>query len=206
MKRSHCLAGLVGLLLASPLQGAPKMEFGDPECFVFFAVLEGLYEEGVGDEALKLIVPNPESMLDEEDPTTMNFVYACPVCRPSFDAFRLYLTRPDFYGLKVKANTFGEGLSPEVMEQLQGEPADRREQIRQLIDTWVKRKLDRTALTDEERHQLEEKLSEMRTEGERRLKAFQAGEHGESLEAVYQGWTGCPFCEGAAPDGGHARE
>src|SRR5215467_14071305 len=49
---------------------------------VFFAVLEGLYRDGVSNDIVDLIVPpnkDGQSRFDSE-----HFVYACPLCHPAF--------------------------------------------------------------------------------------------------------------------------
>src|SRR5437660_7208174 len=71
---------------------------------VFFAVLEGPYRDGVSNEVVDSIIPG-KGRFDPE-----HFVYACPICHPAFEAFRLYRQREDFYGLKAPVNTFGPGL------------------------------------------------------------------------------------------------
>ena len=66
-----------------------------PEQMILFAVLEGLYRDGVSTEAAASI-----AALDQESGIPLNFVYNCPLCMPALDAFRVYLERPDFLGKK----------------------------------------------------------------------------------------------------------
>src|SRR4029077_3675969 len=77
---------------------------------VFFAVLEGLYRDGVANSDVDLIIPPGPNGQPRFDPE--HFVYACPLCHPAFEAFRLYRQRDDFFGLKAPVNTFGPGLDP----------------------------------------------------------------------------------------------
>ena len=116
---------------------------------IFYAVLEGLYEDGVAGEALELIIPDERSMILEEAPEKTNFVYACPICMPTFDALCLYKARSPFYAQKgTKYNTYGPGLPEEVLKQLKSTPQDRRDTIEKLINKWIQRRLDNTQLTD----------------------------------------------------------
>src|SRR5688572_10638658 len=58
---------------------------------IFFAVLEGLYRDGVINGDVDLIIPPGEGGKPAFDQET--FVYACPLCHPAFEAFRLYRQR-----------------------------------------------------------------------------------------------------------------
>jgi hypothetical protein len=77
------------------LQGAQAEKAGRPSGawfknetsqFVFFAVLEGLYRDGLSTKTVELIVPrkNKGSALSLE-----NFIINCPLCYPAAEAFRL---------------------------------------------------------------------------------------------------------------------
>jgi hypothetical protein len=162
----------------------------DPACqLVFFAVLEGLYTDGVTNEVVDRILA--------VDPTTgqprmeEHFVYACPLCHPAFEAFRLYRLRSPFSGLKAGGDTFGTGLDARVVSQLMSEKqADRLAAVQALIDTWVRRRIDSLRLTKEERADLSKRLEERRQEGMAQLKAGQSDR--------YAGWKGCAVCDGAA--------
>jgi hypothetical protein len=65
---------------------------------LFFAVLEGLYRDGVSNDDVDLIIPPTQSGKPRFDPE--HFVYACPLCHPAFEAFSLYRKREAFYGLR----------------------------------------------------------------------------------------------------------
>ena len=167
---------------------------------IFFAVLEGLYEDGVAGEALELIIPDEKTMMIEDAPEKTNFVYACPICTPTFDALRLYKARSPFYSQKAtKYNTFGLGLSEEVMKQLRGTPFERRDAIEALVNKWIQRRLDNTKLTCEEREQIEKNLSTMRKKGEKMLKLFQSEKSYNGFKKYYSNWKKCAACSGASP-------
>ena len=102
-----------------------KQAFSKPHKFIFFAVLEGLYEDGVKEKALQAMLGT--SLHD-------NFVYACPICMPVYQALEVYKTRPPLAGDKLGRDTFGKGLDKETLTNLVDKGAKkRRETIRQLI-------------------------------------------------------------------------
>jgi len=170
---------------------------------IFFAVLEGLYEDGVSGEALDLLIPNEDAMWVQDQPEHTNFVYTCPICMPTYDALRLYKSRQAFYGQKgTKYSTFGQGVSERVLTQLKASPQERRDAIQLLIQKWVGRKLDSMALSEIERDQIEKTLKEMKKDGEAALKRFQENGHGPFFIEMYKGWKKCPACDGASAMGG----
>src|SRR6266496_3203022 len=63
---------------------------------VFFAVLEGLYRDGLSNETVDLIIPPGENGKGRFEPE--HFVYTCPLCHPAYEAFKLYRQREEFYG------------------------------------------------------------------------------------------------------------
>lgn len=175
--------------------------YNDEHRFVFHAVLEGLFQDGVTGEALTLIVPDPGRMVDPEHPERTNFVYSCPLCMPVFDAFRVYLARPTFYGQKVtRYDTFGGGLPDKMLARLRGAPIERRQAVRDLIQRYVSRRLERTDLDEEEMDNLELRLAEMKQDGHKALAELKAGKHGEEFVKFYEGWEYCPNCVGISPD------
>src|SRR5256885_249044 len=84
-----------------PSAAAPKKETKpltdwkqDPVCkMVFFAVLEGLYEDGVSSEAADSVVGKSK---DGKTEIKQTFVFECPLCHPVYEAFRVYQQRPAF--------------------------------------------------------------------------------------------------------------
>ena len=167
---------------------------------IFYAVLEGLFEDGVAGEALELIIPDARSMTLEDAPEKTNFVYACPICMPTFDALRLYQARLPFYAQKAtKYNTYGPGLSEEILKQLRGTPFQRRDAIEALINKWIQRRLDNLKITDCERDQIEKNLSAMRKKGEEMLKRFQSEKNYNGFKKYYENWKKCAACSGTSP-------
>jgi hypothetical protein len=151
---------------------------------IFFAVLEGLYRDGVSNEDVDLIIPpdkNGKGRFEQE-----HFVYACPLCHPAFEAFRLYRQRENFYGLKAQVNTFGPGLDKALAVRLRSEEAgQRRKAIEELINRWVTQRLEMMRLSKAEHAAI---TSEME----------QGRKHGMGgLKQASQSRTNCPICDGS---------
>ena len=213
MRPTHVLLALALALGSAGLCAEPKPprsgvdetagrgKFSNEHRFVFLAILEGLYLDGVPKEAIDLIVPDATAMSDPGKPEQTNFVESCPLCIPAFDAFRTYKMRPTFYGQKGgKLSTFGFGLPEETMKGLQGAPPVRRETIRRLIESYVERRFETSALRDEERIDMRVRLRDMKKDGHKALAAVRRGGEGEELQKIYANWKYCPNCAGVAPD------
>jgi hypothetical protein len=155
---------------------------------LFYAVLEGLYDEGVGNDDIDILL--------REDPATkapMHFVGGCPLCNPAIDALRLYRGRPRFHGLKSDSDTFGPGLSAPEREALRN--ADivvRLRVLHDLVERSLQRKLSSMRLTKDERTAWHQALVEMREKGGALF--GQACERGAAggLGAA----KGCAVCDG----------
>ena len=99
-----------GRLPAAPVPTpVPTAEWrNDPACqLIFFAVLEGLYRDGVPDTVVDLVVP-PKSELDTN--VKHCFVFRCPMCHAAYEAFVLYKNRQGFQGSGEKKSTFGKNV------------------------------------------------------------------------------------------------
>jgi hypothetical protein len=187
---------ITACVLTLRLGGAPtgfsqanKQDWPDSRAsqLIFFSVLEGLYRDGVSnDDVDKIIPPNKQGhpTFDRE-----NFVYACPLCHPAFEAFRLYRQREPFYGLKARIDTFGPSLGADVSAQLHSpDPAKRREAIQGLIQHWVAERLDMMRLSDTERAEITSEMEKGRKQGMNGLK--QPGQTSQTR-------TNCPICDGS---------
>ena len=129
-----------------PISAAARL---DESGMVFFAVLEGLYLDGVPNEAVDRIL-----LCDPESGRYLHFVYGCPICTPALDALRTYRNRAPFYSRKAYLDTLGPGLSPATMEALGSEDIQvRLSAIEGLVKRWISRRLDGMRLTPEERAQ-----------------------------------------------------
>lgn len=152
---------------------------------IFFAVLEGLYRDGVSNAIV-------DRML-EIDPAThfpANFVWACPICMPVIDALDVYRVRPQFRESKTREDTFGAGLAPALSDAiLGGDPAARQKVIQQLVEGWVRDWIDAHRLTADERTVLQRKMEEGRKRGMEFLETYRG------LGGSYAWMKQCPSCE-----------
>ena len=149
---------------------------------IFFAVLEGLYRNGVSNEDVDLIIPPGKNGKGNFDPE--HFVYACPLCHPVFEAFRLYRQREVFYGFKGRVPTFGSGLDAALTAGLhRPDAAQRRRAIEGLISRWVTARLDMMRLSKRERETITREMEQGRKQGMGSLKT------GTSTR------TNCPICD-----------
>lgn len=161
--------------------------------WLFFAVLEGLYRDGVSTEVARSI-----ATIDEESGFPVNFVYGCPICIPVLDAVRLYLHRPGFYRDKRDRDTFGPGLDGAARESLLSiDAVERRQLLQQLIDRWVAEHLTRSSFDEADLAALQQLLREMRKKGMAMLRQYQSEEEPRLFLDFYNGWQSCPSCEGA---------
>ncbi len=180
----------------------PRDEYSDEFQFVFFAVLEGLYRDGISGEAMDLMLPNPETMLISDAPEKTNFVYNCPLCTAAFNALKLYSNRSEFYGQKAtRYNTFGPGVSDDVLARLKASPQERRDAIQAMIQKWVSYRINRMVLTDQERSEIQINLDKMKERGDELLESFKKMTHDGGLQIYYADWKRCPVCEGATAMG-----
>ena len=159
----------------------PKVWYANPAGqMIFFAVLEGLYSDGVPNEVVDLIIP--KGRFDD------HFVYACPLCHPAYEAMRLYRQRNDFYGLKASRNTFGSGIAHgDAFDKLHSpDRAVRLHAIQGLIQDWVARRLSSLNLSEVQRGHMIELMEEGRKHG------------AEMLQKKNDAWPlkGCAICDG----------
>jgi len=181
----------MGGAASPPNSSAPKVW---PETragqLVFFAVLEGLYRDGVTNSDVDLIIPPGAGGRPRFDNEI--FVYACPLCHPTFEALRLYRQRERIFGLKAAVDTFGTGLDKVVRERLRSQNADeRRQAVEGLISRWVSQRLEMMRLTPAEREEITREIEKGRKQGMGGLK--NAGQSGQ----VSQSRTNCAICDGS---------
>jgi len=177
---------------ASPTNPGPAKMWPETRAsqLVFFAVLEGLYRDGVTNGDVDLIIPRGEGGGPKFNKEI--FVYACPLCHPAFEAFRLYRQRERIFGLKAKVDTFGAGLDEAVRKRLRSQNADeRRQAVEGLISRWVSQRLEMMRLTKAERAEITLEIEKGRKQGMGGLKqAIEAGEASQSR-------TNCAICDGS---------
>ena len=171
------------------ISNAPK-GYEDVKQMIFFAVLEGMYRDGVSTEIATLL-----TSIDPESNMTRYFVYGCPLCMPAYDAIQVYKGRAPLSD-KMKTDTFGDGLSEVIREQLAiDDPQVRVETFQALILDWVKQYQERRRLTPEEAQQWRRHLDGMREKGNALLAQYLKS--GGATAKTYAGWEKCPACEGS---------
>lgn len=166
----------------------------DPACqMVFFAVLEGLYVDGVPDEAVDLIVP-PKTNLDTN--VKHDFVFRCPLCHAAYEAFVLYQRRQAFNGANEKKSTFGKNFDARVIEQLKSDkPQVRVYAMGRLIRPWIDRKLNEMNLDETQKAAMVKKLLDYAAEGDRMFREYK--QDPKSVYIEWQFYGGCQACEAA---------
>ncbi|MFT5130117.1 MAG: hypothetical protein ACI8W8_003746 [Rhodothermales bacterium] len=184
----------LAVLLVVPVQAGESWFEKEGSQLVFFSVLEGLYRDGVSQETVKALLPEGRHEM------THSFVYVCPLCHPTFEAFRIYAMRKPFYGQKASSvDTFGEGLNAAQRVQLKSKnPNERRAALQSLIDRWVGQRLVMMRLSNDERLKIAAEIKKLKEEGERMLKGFHAGHNGDFYKDIYEGWESCPSCDCSA--------
>jgi len=147
--------------------------FGDAYQLVYFAVLEGLFRDGVKTEEVDLILRRKNEGTHYD-----HFIYACPICMATIHALEFYRDRPKFYGIKdhappAKFRTFGTGLPEDVRAKLRDDEAGvRLKAIHRLVGSWVSTRLRALSLTDEQREKLQAELEAGRERGIEMLTGF----------------------------------
>jgi hypothetical protein len=172
-------------------EGGIAGAFGDAERTktIFFGVLEGLYESGLSNEAVDLILAD-----DPQTRRPANFVWACPVCMPAYEAFRVYRTRPEFTTVKGGGDTFGAGLDGPSMDTLRSaDVAARQKAIESLVQRWIGRRLERMRFTESELAEWRQDMELRRKKGMALLQSYQQ----EGAMGSYASMKTCPFCEAA---------
>ena len=149
---------------------------------VFFAVLEGLYVDGVDTASVDRI------LMQDKKGNYMHFVPACPLCMPAFNAFRIYRDRVKFHGWKDVTDTFGRGLSDHEFKRLRSAvPKERLDVVNGLVDRWVRRRIESLNLDDE-------------AKGAWALALARARKRGMDTMSRVDGYVGekrCAVCDGA---------
>lgn len=164
----------------------------DPVCrTVFFAVLEGLYEDGVQDEVVDLVIGARPGT--EEGSVQRCFVFQCELCHAVYEAFVLYRGRQTFENSKGKT-TFGPGVDPAILEDLAKDEAQPRVYaMGRLIRPWIERRIERMRLSKEELVALHDRIAEYADEGKKLLRKHKAEK--DSVYVEWQFYGSCQACE-----------
>lgn len=180
----------------APVEPAPASEAWrqDPVCqMVFFAVLEGLYTDGVQDEVVDLIVP-PKTDLDTN--VKHCFVFRCPMCHAAYEAFVLYQRRQSFQGASDEKSTFGQGVEPAIIKDLKSDkPMERVFALGRLIRPWLDKRIRSQNISKAEREQMIQQILEYAKRGNSLFLAYRS-----DSKSVYHDWQfygGCQACAAA---------
>lgn len=174
--------------------------FGEAHRFIFMAVLEGYYEDGVSHADAARILKRDEGKNYD------HFIYACPICTAVQQASELYANRPALSMYKgpsyhVKEATFGEGLSPAMRAGLASEDVEiRLKTVFQLVNTWINRKLERSNFIDGERDHLLAEMEAGKAQGMRYLAGYKKTADGAAMDDSAPGFAAldaCAMCNGA---------
>lgn len=185
---------LIAIVLSLPLVVGPEPEPTatparlDTDREIFFAVLEGLYRDGVKNDVVdKLLSKNAAGAY-------LNFVAGCPLCIPALEAMRHYRQRPDFVSYKGVTNTWGSGLAKHERKALLSDDIKQRlEAMTGLVERWVSRRVEMRRLGPDERRRWENAMLSGRKKGMALLRI--AKENGLMTE---WGTIGdCAVCDGS---------
>lgn len=164
---------------------------------VFFAVLKGLYEDGVADDIVDNVI-GPKSDLEDAGLTRkrmrISFVMDCPLCQPTFEAWLTYQNRPKFSD-GSNASTFGKGLDADLRSQLMSKESQTRLQgLKVPVQRWILAGLKSRNMSNAQFEAWSKKTSQRFTQGKNKLIGLmQNDEH-------YAGWSpywGCAACNAA---------
>ena len=164
----------------------------DPLCqFVFFAVLEGLYRDGVQNEVVDAILAADVKSLDAK--VKHSFVFKCELCHAVYEAFNLYRARPAFANTEGKVS-FGKGVDLKILKDLEGDKVRNRVYaMGSLIRPWIQHRVEATRMTDAEKETMKAKFKEYAEEGNDLLSKLR-----RESDSVYIDWNfygTCQACE-----------
>jgi hypothetical protein len=184
-------------LAADPKLGAEKKSVAwqkDEMCqFVFFAVLEGLYRDGIQNEIVDAIIG--DRVEKKEDKVKTHFVFRCELCHATYEAFRVYRNRPTFTDAKG-ASTFGKGIDLKLLKDLRSKDARKRVYtMGALVRPWIMHRIEETRKTPEEKTAMKKKFTDYAQYGAKLLNAHKKAKDGFYLDWRFYG--SCQACEAA---------
>lgn len=157
--------------------------------FVFFAVLEGLFQQGLPDATVDRLLQR-----DMQTGQPYLFVYACPICHPTYDALSLYRSRRPFYGDKGSRRDFAVQADPKMLARLNSDdPAVRADAFGDLVQTFIARKVASSRWSQAEAEAWGLKFEQAKQEGERHLQDYKAAKN-----STYRWMKSCSMCRGAS--------
>lgn len=171
-------------------QDASARPMPDAHIFLFHAVMEGLYRDGVANDVVDAL-----TVMGDEVEWPRNFVWACPICMPCFNAFRSYRARVPFAGRKLERDNFGDGLSKELRARvLTGTPADQVAALDELTARWIAHRMQSLRLDKNQVNELTNRIEGMKKKGLELLRSYRKS---DDLQKHYAAMESCPLCVGA---------
>jgi hypothetical protein len=163
--------------------------------FVFFAVLEGLYRDGIDNQVVDAILGDMRKGKDDDNKLKSHFVFRCELCHATYEAFRAYRERPTFLQSGGKS-TFGEGKTDaKIVADLRSENARTRVYaMGSLVRPWILHRIEETRKTDVEKKQMKERFEKFAKEGGKLLNNLR------ETDELYLDWGfygSCQACEAA---------
>jgi hypothetical protein len=174
-----------------PAAGLVKWQDSEAGQFVFFAVLEGLYRDGVPNEVVDLIIDPPREM---DNKVKHTFVFQCDICHAAFEAFVLYRRRQIFQK-SGERDTFGKGVNEDIVKRLKdGDAVTRVHALGALMRPWILARVEQMKLTREKQEGLVTTLLNFKAEANDKLRLLRVN------DPLYKDWMfygGCQACEAA---------
>lgn len=158
--------------------------------FVFFAVLEGLYEDGVSKEVVDLVI-NPTREMDSK--VKHAFVFQCDICHAAYEAFVLYNRRQTFQRSSGR-DTFGKGVGEKFENLRSADAMTRVHALGDMIQPWIVARVVKMKLSNEKQDALVETLLKFKEEANNKLSTLRRE------DVLYKDWAfygGCQACEAA---------
>ena len=148
---------------------------------VFFTVLEGLYRDGVPTEVVNLVIGRMERNSVEK-----RFVFRCKLCHACYEAFALYQRRPVFNGTDGIDTLGAKPVPAEVMHGLRDDASDWEfgRAFSTIIQPWIKQKLLKMDLSDEELVAKIEKFSELAESGQALITGYKSCQACDAIDAA----------------------
>lgn len=177
---------------AEPAQDCSK-GFDEAHQFIFFAVLEGLYQDGLTNGDVNQILKRDEKGGME------HFIYGCPICHPAIHALEGYQSRPNrFSGLKSSCSNFGSGLNETGKKNLYSvKPEERLTAVNSLILSWTARRMSQLNWPPERMAALKASLDQKRQQGMKVLETQTSVPEWKARYAAFAKVGACPACNAA---------
>ena len=206
LMKTIALTLALGTLLSSPFALAETEEKkpveenvvwnDDPLCqFIFFAVLEGLYRDGVQNEVVDLVLGEGAEKQKKGEEIKRCFVFKCELCHATYEAFRTYRSRPVFAN-SAGQSTFGKGVKAELIESLKSDEAGQRVfAMGKLVRPWIQQRVKSHRLTKEEQTKMQAALFVYIKEGSDLLDKLKREPGSAYIDWNFYG--SCQACEAA---------